>query len=116
MDLNWIKCEGDQWCSLMNVNLNHSHFNNLAGVYVIWHSGNDPATVYVGQGNIAARLEAHRRDDEILKFSHFGLFVTWAQVAHRSQDGVERFLAERLKPKVGQRHPPDLPITVNFPW
>ena len=116
MNLNWNKCEGDQWCSLMNVNLNHLHFKNLVGVYIIWHSGQQPATVYVGKGIIAERLAQHRQDDAILKFSHLGLFVTWAQVDSRSQGGVERFLADRLKPKVGQHHSSDSPITVNFPW
>lgn len=100
----------------MNVNLKHPHFNNLVGVYIIWHSGQQPATVYVGQGNIADRLAQHRQDDAILKFSHLGLFVTWAQVDNRVQGGVERFLANGLKPKVGQHHPSDSPITVNFPW
>ena len=116
MNLNWTKCEGDQWCSLHNLNLDHSHFKNLEGVYIIWHGGQQPATVYVGQGNIAARLAEHRQHDDILKFSHHGLFVTWAQVDARSRDGVERFVADGLNPKVGQHHPLASTIAVNFPW
>lgn len=116
MNLNWIKCEGNVWCSLLNLNLNHPHFENLAGVYIIWHGGTQPATVYVGRGIISARLTQRREDGEILKFSHHGLFVTWAQVDAYSQPGVERFLAERLNPKVGERHPDNPTIVVNFPW
>ena len=116
MDLNWTKCQENRWCSLLNVNLSHAHFKNLEGVYIIWHSGEHPWTVYVGQGVIADRLKAHRQDDEILKFSHLGLFVTWARLDGTSRNGVERFLAESLEPKVGRSYPTDSPIQVNFPW
>ena len=116
MNLNWIKCEGDAWCSLLNVNLSHSHFANLRGVYIIWHGGGQPWTVYVGRGVIADRLMQHRQNDDILRFSHYGLFVTWAQVDEYSQRGVERFLAERLNPRVGDRYPDDRAIVVNLPW
>ena len=117
MNLNWIKCEGNHWCSFLNLNLDHSHFDNLEGVYIIWHSGQQPAVVYVGQGDIADRITSHRRDDKILRFSHYGLFVTWAQVVDDyARDGVELFLSQQLSPKVGQRYPDVLPIPVNFPW
>lgn len=102
---DWIKCQGDQWCHLQTLNLNHAHFNGLEGVYVIWHSGRNPWTVYVGQGVIANRLAAHREDPDILKFRDLGLYVTWASVAARYRDGVERYLTEQLKPKVGARYP-----------
>ena len=116
MNLNWTKCEGDQWCTLLNLNLNHSHFTNLKGVYIIWHGGQHPATVYVGRGIISDRLATHRQDAKILQYSYYGLFVTWARVDAFSQEGVERFLAEHLKPKIGQQYPHVLPIAVNFPW
>ena len=116
MNVNWIKCEGNEWCPFMTLNLNHSHFTNLSGVYVIWHSGPNPATVYVGKGQIAQRIRSHRNSDDILKFSHLGLFVTWAQVLPSHQEGVERFLADSLNPKVGSNYPQVAPIHVNFPW
>ena len=108
MNLSWTKCVGNQWCSLLNV--------NLEGVYIIWHGGQNPATVYVGQGAIADRLAQHRQDTEILQFTHYGIFVTWAKVDANSRSGIERFLAEKLQPKVGQRYPTVSPIVVNFPW
>ncbi len=103
-------------CSLLDVNLEHSHFINLEGVYIILHGGQYPATVYVGQGSIADRLAQHRQNPEILQFSHYGIFVTWAQVDTGSRSGVERFLAEQLQPKVGRHYPTVPPIAVNFPW
>ena len=117
MNLNWIKCQDNIWCSLLNVNLNHDHFKNLSGVYVIWHGGANPNTVYVGRGQIADRIRFHRTSDDILNFSHLGLFVTWAQVLPPLQEGVERYLADHLRPKVGKIHSPSAdPIQVNFPW
>ena len=117
MHLTWNKCVGDVWCSLLNLNLDHSHFHNLAGVYIIWHSGENPWTVYVGQGNISTRLLEHRNNDDILKYSHHGLFVSWARVDAHLRNGIERYLAENLRPKVGHLHPTTTPpIQVNVPW
>ena len=116
MDLNWIKCEGDKWCPLQTVDLTHSHFVGLCGVYIIWHGGQTPWTVYVGQGQIADRLQAHRSEPDILKYSNLGLFVTWAKVDSQSQNGVERFLGTTLKPKEHVRFPEATPSSVNLPW
>lgn len=116
MNLRWTKCEGDKWCPFTSLNLTHEHFDGLKGVYIIWHGGQQPATVYVGQGNIADRIRDHRKDSNILQYLSYGLFVTWAQVGDSSLDGVERFLADTLIPKEGSLHPSVSPIAVNFPW
>jgi len=114
--LNWNKCERNAWCPFLTVNLQHSHFQNLEGVYIIWHGGQNPATVYVGQGNIADRIRAHRTEPNILFYSSLGLFVTWASVPALSRDGIECYLAQTLKPKEGFAHPNCAPIGVNLPW
>ncbi len=116
MTVAWLKCVGDAWCELNNLNLSHSHFNNLEGVYIIWHGGQNPATVYVGQGNIRDRLSEHRGNANIQAFGSLGLFVTWAEIPVASRGGVEKFLAEYLRQKVGTVHPLALPIPVNLPW
>ena len=116
MPVNWMKCHGDVWCSLSTVNLAHSHFGNMHGVYIIWHGGPNPGTVYVGQGFIKERLTEHRGGAEIQEYQGLGLYVTWASVPESSLDGVEAFLAGRLQPKVGSKHPTADPIEVNLPW
>jgi hypothetical protein len=116
MQLTWIKCQGEVWCSLSTVNLSHAHFEHMNGVYIIWHGGSTPATVYVGQGYIRDRLTAHRSDLRIQAFAPLGLYVTWAPVQEPLFDGVEAFLAQVLKPKVGDVHPATTPIPVNLPW
>ncbi len=116
MNLDWIKCQGDVWCKLNTVNMDHSHFDSMHGVYIIWHGGEGAATVRVGQGYIKERLAEHRNDPKIQTYLHLGLYVTWASVSSDSRDGVEANLAQRLHPKVGERYPNVIPIPVNLPW
>ena len=116
MQLNWIKCHGDVWCKLSAVNLAHSHFENMHGVYAIWHGGDNAHTVRVGKGYVRDRLQAHRNDPEVQAYARLGLYVTWASVPAQSQDGVEAYLAQRLTPKVGERFPQAVPAQVNLPW
>lgn len=115
--LNWNKCQGDVWCSLLNVNLEHGHFNNMAGVYVIfWLAGPKPTVVRVGSGIIKDRLKAHREDAAILRYKDNGLAVTWAAVPPSMREGVERFVSDSVNPLVRERSPDVQPVSVNLPW
>ena len=117
MQLKWIKCQGNVWCKLNAVNLKHEHFDNMHGVYIIWHGGTDPKVVYVGQGNIKERLSEHRRDQRIQQHDYLDLYVTWAAVLKEHRDGVELYLANNWNPIVSVHHPQtSLPIEVNSPW
>ena len=116
MYLDWIRCQGEFWCMLNTVNLEHEHFEHCRGVYIIWHSGQDPGVVYVGQGDIKARIQFHRGNEAVQQYEPHGLYVTWARVPPSSWDGVESFLAKKLTPKVGTDHPSAEPIEVNSPW
>jgi hypothetical protein len=114
LNLQWVKCSnGANWCPLESVGLSRVNTN---GVYIIWYGGQAPAIVRVGQGDIASRLSAHRSDPQILAYRQFGLFVTWAAVSAAQRDGVERYLATLLKPRVGEAYPEVPPIAVNAPW
>lgn len=115
LSLSWVKCgNATDWCSLESVNLSKV---NTEGVYIIWHQGNPGRVVRVGQGNIADRVESHRQDSGITAHEKYGsVRVTWAYVEARYRDGVERFLAEKWKPLVGERFPNAQPIAVNSPW
>ncbi len=114
MQVQWIKCTGDEWCSLTRLNLDTV---SERGVYVIWHGGSNPHVVYVGQGDVSERLGKHRRDQSILRHAQKGgLFVTWASVPFAQRDGVERYLVDKYSPLEGDRHPVVLPVAVNSPW
>lgn len=111
MIIDWIKC-GDAWYSLHGVNLSSTHFNNLEGVYIVWQAKGP--VVRVGQGLIKDRIQSHREDEEINAFTN--LYVTWASVSTQSRDGIERYLAEVLNPKVGSNFPNIPSVAVNLPW
>ncbi|WP_419914637.1 hypothetical protein [Hoeflea sp.] len=116
-DLNWMKCGSGAgvWCSFMTMNLNSITANR--GVYMIWHDGNPGRVVYVGQGNIASRLQDHRSDHEIIDYARSGtLRVTWASAPESQLDGIERHLADTWHPLVGDAHPNAVPIAVNSPF
>lgn len=115
--LNWQAYDSGDWCSFEDLDLDHPHFNNIEGVYIIWHGGNNPAVVYVGQGIIKDRISDHRENNqEILSYRNKDLYVTWAATDEYQRDGIERYLANTLKPLVGDEWPKKNPITVNIPW
>jgi hypothetical protein len=114
-NLEWVKYTNGNWCGLLDLDLSQSHFDNLEGLYVIWHMGPYPKWVRVGQGIIRDRIGKHREDSEILAYSANGLFVTWAPVDEYFRDGIEKFLGERMNPLVGSKFPDANPIPVNIP-
>lgn len=117
MQLNWTRCQGNVWCKLNFVNLDHEHFNNRHGVYVIWHGGTDPAVVYVGQGDIKERLAEHQKKPEIQQYKHLDLYVTWAAVSEELRHGVEAYLIDMWYSKENAKPPQTVHrIEVNSPW
>ena len=115
LKLDWLKCgEDSHWCSLENVNLENI---TAQGVYIIWHEGNPSVVVRVGQGDIKARLTAHRSDAGILAYQEQGtLRVTWASVSAAQRDGVEAYLANQHLPLVGDAFPDAPLVVVNSPF
>ena len=112
LHFRWAKAEANIWFSLSSVNLDDLRFY---GVYVIWHEGDPGRVVYVGQGNIRDRLTFHRRNPEVQKFAKLGaLRVMWAAVPAHQVDGVERYLAEYLKPLIANVRPDAAPIAVKL--
>ena len=96
----------------MGVNLGDSHFNNMEGVYIIWQGGGP--IIRVGQGTICDRLAAHRDNEQ--STAHEPLYSSWAPVGLVYRNGVERYLANTLRPIVGSAFPDVPPIEVNLPW
>ncbi|MDE5422424.1 hypothetical protein L3073_09420 [Ancylomarina sp. DW003] len=111
MKVDWIKCQNDNWCDFLTVNLSNEHFDNLHGVYIIW-SGK--TVVRLGSGEIKDRIADHRDNTEITAYTN--LKVTWARVNANQMQGVEKYLADTYKPAVGERFPNRTPIEVNSPW
>ena len=111
MVVNWIKPSNGKYYWLSTVDLNHEHFENLEGVYIIYSGAK---VIYVGRGEIAARLRAHQQDFR-QRSDYKTLKVIWASVSEASQGGVERYLANTYNPVVGKRHSRNPSISVNLP-
>ncbi len=117
--VSWARSVKGRWYSFEWANLRRLGLQQ--GVYILWYPESDRQgfqVAYVGQGVIKNRIHHHRgnwsriRDLIIPRY----LRLTWAIVPCRKcRDGIERFLAEVLRPKVGEVWPQALPIKVNLP-
>lgn len=116
LSVTWLKSTSNTWLPLP-FNFASVSPSPTLGCYIIWHGGSTPRVVRVGQGDVADRLSAHSRDQTITRYAQLGgLYTTWAAVPIVYRDGVERFLAGRLSPLVGDRYPVVIPVPVNLPW
>ena len=114
-ELEWARC-GTDWCELLSVPLENGAAG-VMGVYVIWYGEQVPRTVRVGSGDVRDRLSKHRRDMEIIQYRQEGnLFVTWSAVFDEGlRLGIERYLADSLRPLTGEANYYVEAITVNLP-
>lgn len=110
LQLSWIKATTTSWFPLEQVELPEE---DIEGIYIIWYEGK---VIKIGQGFIRSRIMAQRYNREILSYSYYGLYVTWAQVNQEHLEGVERYLATRLDPITWSPLPDTRPIIVNLPW
>lgn len=93
---------------------------NLLGVQDMRALGNilaGPRTIYVGQGVVADRLQQHRSNQTMRAMnSQSTLYVAFADLGSGDRDHVERWLANRLQPMLGDAHPNAVPVEVNLPF
>ena len=116
----WIKTRvaddvPERWGELFALDLNDEHFDDLEGVYVVWHRGQDPV-LNVGCGPIRSRLHELRCDPAIVKvLQSTEVYVTWARVDPTVQDRVGRYLVTALNPQIIPDLPEVEPIPVDLP-
>ena len=113
--LLWAKSIDNKWLNLSNLDLTNLH---ATGVYMIWHGGENPRIVRIGQGNIAARLAAHRLNHQIMRFVERGpMMVTWAEIDNQAQrDGIEVYLVNQFTPLIKDKIPEVAPLQANSPF
>ncbi|MDE0636703.1 MAG: hypothetical protein OXI43_12765 [Candidatus Poribacteria bacterium] len=100
MVVNWIKPSNGKYYLLSIVDLNHEHFENLEGVYIIYSGA---SVIYVGRGEIAARLLAHRQDF-YQRSDYKTLKVIWASRSEAIQGCGTLSCQHTYNPVVGKRH------------
>ena len=106
--LTWIRCTDNRWCSFANLKLDSIQD---FGVYIIWLG---QSNIYVGQGDIAERIQTHRNDERFQQYDVNSMLVTWATTPLHERDGIERYLADTLRPIIGKQWPNVIPIPVNL--
>ena len=113
--LLWAKSIDNKWLNLSNLDLTNLH---ATGVYLIWHGGENPRIVRIGQGNIAARLAAHRLNHQIMRYVESGpMMVTWAEIDDQAtRDGIETYLVKQFTPLIKDKVPEVRPIQASSPF
>lgn len=110
----WAKMPNNTYCPLMELNLDY--IQNTKGVYAIWQISPVPRTIRLGQGYIGQRLATHRKDKAVMAYHTSGVYyASWIIPPAAFLDGIERYLAEKLRPLVGDAFPDVAPIAVNLP-
>ena len=91
------------------------------GIYILWYPETDTRpfqVMYVGQGIIRNRVDHHRGNHSRIlhKVVARHLRLTWTVVPSiADRNAIERYLAETLRPVVGEAWPGVLPLRVNLP-
>ena len=117
--LSWARPLRGGWYSFEWANVNR--LGAQQGIYILWYpeTADRPLQVaYVGQGIIKARIIHHRGSWSRIrhKVRARRLCLTWALVPdQKARDGIERYLAETLRPEVGGAWPAAWPVRVNLP-
>lgn len=113
----WGRWSQGGWCELATVDLAHPVFAR-GGVYVIWYGGPGAEVVVWARqaASLRDRLASHRDDPALQRYAGEILYMTWARVEAARREGVERYLAERLRPLMARRIPNVAPLAVNLPW
>ena len=113
--LEWNKCKAGTWCTLSELDLDHEHFDDMEGVYVIWYGEESPVALRVGYGYVSNCLANERNDKEVWAYKQDEIYVTWGKVGPKFRDGVVKYVADVLQPKLESSYPDVEPIEVNIP-
>jgi len=114
--LEWNKCKAGTWCTLSDLDLDHEHFEEIEGVFIIWYGEQDPVALLVGEGCIRDCLAKERNNEVICAIGQqYQLYVTWAKTGSNFRIGVVRFIAEAVTPKLASHYLDVTPIEVNLP-
>ena len=111
----WNKCKAGTGCTLSELDLGHEHFDDMEGVYVVWHGDANPAALRVGYGYIRNCLANERNDKDALAYKQNEIYVTWGKAGRKFCGGVVRYIADVLQPELESSSPDVEPIEVNIP-
>ncbi len=110
--LNWSRNKNGKFNKFVTLDISRAGIAG-GGIFVLWHSGEQPKWVMVGaSANLANDIGKLLDDQELLKYNvHGGLFISWAPVLAEYHPGVVKYLRESMKPLI-DRDPPS-PVNVD---
>lgn len=119
-DPQWAKSPAGRFHRFVHLDPEEAGLSGVSGVFVIWHGGVHPEWVYLGKSrNLASTLHKLGNNQDIMGYEVNGwLFVSWALIRDKHQDGVVKYLVAAMKPKVENREAPGdkaIPIPVLAP-
>ena len=114
--LDWQKCKAGKWCALLDLDLDHDHFDQMNGVYIIWAGEHNPVALRVGQGCIRDCLVKERDFVESQTYNEkHNIRATWAKAGPTFCGGVVRYLVDVLQPLLRSPYAEVEQIEVNLP-
>ena len=113
--VEWEKCSRGAWCNFSELDLDHEHFADMEGVYVIWQGEENPIALRVGHGFIRECLAREKSDKDLLAYLQDEIYVTWAKIDRKFCSGIVRYIANILRPELDSSSPDFEPIKVNIP-
>jgi hypothetical protein len=114
--LEWHKCKAGTWCTLSELDLEHQHFDDMEGVYIIWCGEQNTVALSVGQGYIRDCLAKERNLKYVSVIGRrYQIHVTWAKIGSSFRKGVAKYISEAIRPKLARSYQNAAPIEVNLP-
>ena len=114
--IDWEKCKRGSWCTFSELDLDHEHFDEMEGVYVIWQGEENPVALRVGQGYIKDCLVKEQNNIEMWTAKQRSeIYVTWGEVNREFCNGVVRYIAEVVQAELSSPHQDVDPVEVNLP-
>ena len=115
--VEWVReTSNNRWPDLTTLNLEDPRFDEAQGVFIVFHGGEQPGIVCVGEGRLREQLKTVAHDARVLAFEKSHLYVAWAKAKEDERLGIEKYLSQRLMPKVSGESADVEPISVNLPW
>lgn len=113
--IEWEICTRGTWCNLLELDLDHEHFDDMEGVYVIWRGADNPLALRVGHGLIRECLAREQNDKDVLAYQQDEIYVTWGKVDRKFCGGIVRYIADVVQPELETFSPDIESIKVNIP-
>lgn len=99
-ELDWFFCNGEIWCDLNRVDLDHKLIRSVQGIYMIWYEKPEKTIVTVGYGKIAAELQSNIDDLAVQAFKKYDLKVSWAEASKGNCKKAYAYFVAKYNPKI----------------